>query len=750
MALIIIKEGKKMYIQKRIAAFLAGLLICASASAMPVMSAFADEETTDAVSESEQTEKTDLPEDETSESSSDYDTASDGFLLKDNGEGKFRIVGLAPDAEVSGELVIPSEISGKVVAELGDTAFGEEENDTITRIVIPASIEYISTENPFSRCSALEEIEVDAANKKFCAVDGVLFDAEKTTLICYPQKKSGTSYTIPDGVVTVGDSAMYNTSLKEIKLPASAGVLDYFSLAYNTELESLDMSATAITTVGIYSLSGCEKLKDVKFSEHTYEIAGAAFYGCKALKEVELPPHLTIIGQAAFVDTGLKTLNVPESVTSIGYNAMGYNTNENGELEMNKSFIVIGQYGTAAQSYCHDTDAESDYYNNFTFKTPEQYQQEQELLALDKKTDGEFEYAKVGDGAVITKCTSVSPTLTIPETVGGLPVRMIYPLAFKTCTSKEIILPEGVEELREMSFYNCSELKRIVLPQSLKIVGNNSFDSCSMLEYADLGGAPEIGVDVFLGCEMLKEVTISGNCPSFTENDDPFVSCKALEMINVTDGDGGFCSIDGILYSKDKTELICYPSGRSEKEFTVPADVKVIKSFAFYDCANLEELIFSEGLNKLEPLAIYQCSNLKSIRAFDDLNIIQKYAMGFLYDESVDTSNGAEPYSPSKELKIYAPKDSAAYKYAEDYGFEVIAGTVRIGGKNFRKEILVGLFALIIGMIAGVFGIIFGKRSKKKKEEKKAEEIKKRAAEKRAKRNAEQKKENSTKEDNEE
>ena len=271
-----------------------------------------------------------------------------------------------------------------------------------------------------------------------------------------------------------------------------------------------------------------------------------------------------------------------------------------------------------------------------------------------------------------------------------------------------------------------------------------------MLEYADLGGAPEIGVDVFLGCEMLKEVTISGNCPSFTENDDPFVSCKALEMINVTDGDGGFCSIDGILYSKDKTELICYPSGRSEKEFTVPADVKVIKSFAFYDCANLEELIFSEGLNKLEPLAIYQCSNLKSIRAFDDLNIIQKYAMGFLYDESVDTSNGAEPYSPSKELKIYAPKDSAAYKYAEDYGFEVIAGTVRIGGKNFRKEILVGLFALIIGMIAGVFGIIFGKRSKKKKEEKKAEEIKKRAAEKRAKRNAEQKKENSTKEDNEE
>jgi hypothetical protein len=53
-------------------------------------------------------------------------------------------------------------------------------------------------------------ITVDTNNPAFSSVDGVLFDKSKTTLIQYPPAQTGTSYTIPNSVTTIGDGAFYN------------------------------------------------------------------------------------------------------------------------------------------------------------------------------------------------------------------------------------------------------------------------------------------------------------------------------------------------------------------------------------------------------------------------------------------------------------------------------------------------------------------------------------------------------------
>ena len=70
-------------------------------------------------------------------------------------------------------LVIPSEIDGKKVTDLGKTALGtDHENSPFVSVTIPASVEYISEENPFMYCTKLKEIKVESGNADFIAEDG--------------------------------------------------------------------------------------------------------------------------------------------------------------------------------------------------------------------------------------------------------------------------------------------------------------------------------------------------------------------------------------------------------------------------------------------------------------------------------------------------------------------------------------------------------------------------------------------------
>ena len=70
-----------------------------------------------------------------------------------------------------------------------------------------------------------------------------------------------------------------------------------------------------------------------------------------------------------------------------------------------------------------------------------------------------------------------------------------------------------------------------------------------------------------------------------------------------------FCSIDGVVYSKDKTELIYYPQSKDDKEFTVPFFVEKISDHAFYDVKYLEKVIMSEGVTHIGESA-FSCSNI--------------------------------------------------------------------------------------------------------------------------------------------
>ncbi|MDP2892497.1 MAG: leucine-rich repeat domain-containing protein, partial [Bacillota bacterium] len=116
-------------------------------------------------------------------------------------DGKITITGYTG---AGGDVTIPNTIDGKPVTSIGDYAFAF--CSSLTSITIPGSVTNIGG-GAFAWCNSLTAINVDPSNTAYSSADGVLFNIDKTTLIQYPGGKTGTEYTIPESVTSIGEGA---------------------------------------------------------------------------------------------------------------------------------------------------------------------------------------------------------------------------------------------------------------------------------------------------------------------------------------------------------------------------------------------------------------------------------------------------------------------------------------------------------------------------------------------------------------
>ena len=127
-----------------------------------------------------------------------------------------------------GDVTLPSFITGRPVTSIGVQAFYFQNN--LGTVLIPDSITNIGTE-AFSSCDNLVGFTVDGANPAYSSVQGVLFDKHQTNLVVFPEGKLG-SYTIPDGVTTIGEYAFSSGYLSSVTVPNSVNNIgDYAFLA---------------------------------------------------------------------------------------------------------------------------------------------------------------------------------------------------------------------------------------------------------------------------------------------------------------------------------------------------------------------------------------------------------------------------------------------------------------------------------------------------------------------------------------
>ncbi len=323
-------------------------LLAASVALTPALSltAYAEEDSLDAVVEGSE------------ESSETVDTITSGdYAYTLDGENATITSYSGSDTDV----VIPSDLDGHTVANLGGGAFANSTG--VVSIALPKTVTFID-DSCFYGCTDLKTITVEDGNEAYTVTDGVLFSADGQDLICYPPATEGTSYTIPDGVVEVWSSAFAKSSLTSVTIPDSVLYLDDWSFA-EVPLESLELP-NSILEIGQYAFAYAPRLTEVTLPESLEIIDAAAFAGIENLTDVTFQDGLATIQMAAFAGTGLTEVTIPATVTSIGFCAFGYDIDLTNPVE---NFVICGEVGSQAQIYCTETDEENDYSNNFTFRS---------------------------------------------------------------------------------------------------------------------------------------------------------------------------------------------------------------------------------------------------------------------------------------------------------------------------------------------------------------------------------------------
>ena len=504
------------------------------------------------------------------------------FVVNELDDGTAEITGYAGN---SATCVIPDEIHGKKVTRIGNSAF--KDRTELTSVTIPDGVTYI-VDCAFFGCTSLETV------------------------------------TIPNSVINICSSAFYNcTSLKEVTIPASVTYIGDEAFGYYSDIDGSEIKKVdgfkinyVKNTYGHYyatknGFSDEDCLLTNELDDGTLEISNYA--GNSATYEIpgEIDGKKVVrIGDSAFINcTELTSVTIPDSVTDIRWRAF-YNCVSLKSVTIPKSVIDIDNY---AFGYYYDSDS-------FGTKKIDGFK-----INYVKNTYGHMYALKNGftdeaclltneldDGTLeITKYVGNSATCVIPSEINGKKVTEIGDSAFKGCTElTSITIPDGVIGIGNNAFSGCTSLETVTIPASVTYVGNSAFYGCTSLKSVTV---PEsvtyIGGYAFAECYSLKYADIPANVTGIGAS--PFYNCRSLENINTDEANKWYTTVDGVLYDKDKTELINYPAGKKDSSYVIPEGIRTIREKAFYGCLNLCELTIPDSVTEIESGA-FECSSLIS------------------------------------------------------------------------------------------------------------------------------------------
>lgn len=192
---------------------------------------------------------------------------------------------------------------------------------------------------------------------------------------------------------------------------------------------------------------------------------------------------------------------------------------------------------------------------------------------------------------------------------------------------KKIILPEGITDTGQISFYNCTALTDVTLPDGLTIINRNAFRSCNALKSIKL---PETVTDIenlaFSGCTNLSSLNIEG-----TESigDQAFKNCTSLASITLPQ------TITGI-------GTFAF-AGSGLTSITIPGSVKQISDETFNGCTALKTATLEEGVETIGKNAFTNCKELTDITIPSTVTSIGNYAFNICLKLATVTFAGETP-----------------------------------------------------------------------------------------------------------
>lgn len=283
-----------------------------------------------------------------------------------------------------------------------------------------------------------------------------------------------------------------------------------------------------VTTIGATEFMNCINITEVNLPDSIEQIGTDAFSQCKALQNIYLSENVKVIGSSAFSNcSSLTEVRLPSKLKKVNSHTFSGCSN--------LMQVFLGG-------------------NIQTIET-----------------------------CAFSGCSSLKK-IQLPDSLSEIEL-----WAFRYSGLERIDLPESVTQIGSLTFADCKNLTEVNLPSGITELSDYLFMNSPKLSHIDIPhGVKKIGSQVFSGCRSITTLYIPDNVTEFATT--AFGGLTSLTEFTVSESSPVFCTMDGILYSKDKTRLICFPNAKNISSYSVPESITKINAVCFGPCKYLKNL----------------------------------------------------------------------------------------------------------------------------------------------------------------
>ena len=468
----------------------------------------------------------------------------------------------------------------------------------LTSVELPAQTVSIGNE-AFGDCPLLATLSLGEGLKSIgrsafencIALTGVSMPADMESIgaLAFKGCTKLASAALGNSLTLLGDSAFYGCSaLQLVELPVTVSSVGTRTFAGCSALNAVGLGN--VSTIGEAAFNGCSALTEIAIPNGVETLGNYAFYGCSSLATVTLGTQerssssLKTIGDYAFAETAVKSVVLPDGVSTLG----NYAFNKCASLatvSLGNSLTAIGDY---AFSDCKKLES-------VTFGS-----------ALETIGERAFASAKISSLVLPATVRAIGDwafynnpltAITFNDGLQSIGSRAFYGVSVQTLN-----IPNSVTELGSYAFSGCKSLETVTIGTGVTKISDYTFNTCSALTQISCPSVTEIGKNAFSGCSSLSDIPLNDKITSLGNY--VFQSCTGLESAKIG---GGVTSVPNYMFH-GCTNLVNVEL--SEK-------VTSIGNSAFYNCKGLKSLPVTESITSIGTNAFYGCTSLTSVNLSD-------------------------------------------------------------------------------------------------------------------------------------